>query len=60
VTGESTGRVCRRCGCPEEPAHVHGFDGVRTYCGTCGREACPAFLAPLPRWLAKVAGWWTA
>jgi hypothetical protein len=34
------------CGCPELPDHEHGFDGVKTYCSTCGSDACPSYKPP--------------
>lgn len=34
------------CGHLETPDHVHGFDGVKTYCGICGSDGCPSYKAP--------------
>jgi hypothetical protein len=34
------------CGHPEKPAHVHGHDGWKTHCGTCGPAGCPSYRPP--------------
>jgi hypothetical protein len=53
-TGPDRG-PCSRVGCGygEKTDHVHGYEGWKTYCGTCGKASCPSYRPPGKRKCAR-------